>query len=108
MRAGGEKRGNSRDRRRRKLWLLRTFDPELGPDYAHCALQLSDHCRAVVDIHTVTADRIEPGGSYAHENIQPACTPCQNTQGALITYARRVAWLQAMEEADYYGIEWTG
>lgn len=104
-RAGGELRGNSHDRQRRREWLLRTFDPELGPDQACCRLQLSDHCRLTVDIHTLSVDRIEPGGRYTRDNIQPACTPCQNAQGALITRERRDAWHQLKEEADHYGYE---
>lgn len=104
MRPGGEKRGNTRDRAARRLWLLATFDPELGPDKARCHLQLdTEHCRGVVDIWTLTVDRIEPGGAYSHANIQPACGPCQNRQGALITRARREEWRSWKEQADYYG-----
>ena len=102
MRPGGERRGNNRDRRRRRQWLLATFNPELGPDYAECALLLSDLCHGVVDVNTVTVDRIKPGGSYTRDNIRPACTPCQNLQGALITAARRHEWLSWAEQAAYY------
>lgn len=108
MRPGGEKRGNSRDRARRRRWLLESFDTDLGPDLARCHLELSDRCRGTVDRHTLSVDRIEPGGSYAHENIQPACTPCQTTQGALITKAARDQWRLWKDEADALGIEWTG
>ncbi|HEY0701060.1 MAG TPA: hypothetical protein VGD43_25015, partial [Micromonospora sp.] len=81
MRAGGEKRGNTRNRARRRVWLLTTFDPDLGPDKARCKLGISERCKQVVDATTLTVDRIEPGGSYCHDNIQPACAPCQNKQG---------------------------
>lgn len=109
MRAGGDKRGNSTDRARRRVWLLAEFDPDLGPDKARCHLfGLSDRCLEYVDIDTVTVDRIEPGGSYAHDNIRPACTPCQNKQGALITRAARHNWLALFEEARSLGIEWDG
>jgi hypothetical protein len=33
-------------------------------------------CGTVLTYETVEADRIIPGGSYRHENIQPACRPC--------------------------------
>ena len=55
-----------------------------------------------------TSYRIEPGGSYAHDNIRPACRACQNTQGALITWERRYQWRGWWEEAQAAGIEWDG
>lgn len=85
MRKGGEKRGNTRNRRARKLWLLATFDPELGDDMARCRLVLSDRCLGLLDYATITADRIVRGGSYARGNIRPACGPCQHRQGGLAT-----------------------
>lgn len=163
MRPGGEKRGSSYDRARRRVWLLATFDMDLGPDKARCALAISENCRQVVDKRTLTADRIDPGGTYAHiifrdqdalddfvqgavveaihkaaddfqrswpvygddwlreradalakqldsgnGNIQPACTPCQNRQGALITRERRHQWVAWMDEARQAGVEWDG
>lgn len=108
MRPGGEKRGGSKDRRNRRLWLLATFDKDLGPDLARCWLDLSPSCLVTVDIHTLTVDRITPGGSYRHENIQPACRVCQNVQGALITKERRDQWRTLMAEAEAAGIEWDG
>ena len=108
MRPGGEKRGNSRDRARRRAWLLRTFDPDLGPELARCHLKLSDVCARTVTATSLTVDRIEPGGSYAHDNIRPACRACQNTQGALITWERRYQWRGWWEEAQAAGIEWDG
>ena len=66
MRAGGDKRGSNRNRRQRKVWLLKTFDTDLGPDQCRCKLMLSDRCRGILDYATVTADRIDTGGSYTH------------------------------------------
>jgi hypothetical protein len=107
VRPGGEKRGNSYDRRRRRRWLMKEFDPDIGPDRVRCHLfGLSENCLEFLDIHTLTVDRIEPGGSYARDSIRPACKPCQNTQGALITQARRIQWKQLMEEARARGIDW--
>lgn len=109
MRPGGEKRGSNRNRAQRRKWLLREFDPDLGPDRARCHLfELSDHCLKFVDAITLTVDRIEPGGTYTHDNIRPACTPCQNKQGALITNERRRQWHALVEEARALGIEWDG
>jgi len=71
MRAGGEKRGNSKDRRARKLWMLATWgDGESCP----CV-----HCHVQVTYDTVEADRIIPGsqgGSYRRDNVQPSCRSC--------------------------------
>lgn len=108
MRAGGDKRGSNRNRRQRRDWLLRTFDLDLGPEVARCALKISDRCHELVDKYTLTVDRITPGGSYGHANIRPACTPCQNKQGALITAERRQDWKRWMDEAKAAGIEWDG
>lgn len=109
MRAGGEKRGNNRDRARRRAYLLAEFDPDLGPDRARCHLfGLSDACLGIVDANTLTVDRIEPGGSYCRDNIRPACKPCQNAQGALITNEARRQWFDLMAEAAARGIDWDG
>lgn len=108
MRPGGEKRGSHLDRKRRRAWLLRTFDVDLGPDRCRCWLDLSDRCLEYLDAKTLTVDRINPGGSYAHGNIQPACRPCQLEQGALITNTRRAEWRALMAEAEARGIEWDG
>ncbi len=68
MRAGGEKRGNCYDRHNRKVWMLKTFG---DGTYCPCA-----HCRAALSYSTVEADRIIPGGTYGHSNVQPACRTC--------------------------------
>lgn len=108
MRAGGDKRGSNYARKRRRQWLLRTFDPDLGPDAARCHLKLSDRCKGAVDQSTLTVDRIQPGGKYTRDNIQPACIPCQTRQGALITREARQQWRLWMDEALALGIEWDG
>lgn len=73
-RNGGDKRGSSQDRRRRKIWLLRRFG---DGETVQCALG----CGRTLTIHTVEADRIIPGGSYAHGNIRPACRQCNAVRG---------------------------
>ena len=73
-------RGSSYDRRRRKLWLLETFDPVLGPSSVWCA-----ECREVILSHeTIEVGRIIPGargGRYTRDNIRPVCRPCNNALG---------------------------
>lgn len=71
MRAGGEKRGNNKDRARRKHWMLWAHDKDLDFDKCRCA-----HCSKELNYKSVTADRIIAGGSYKRENIQPSCLPC--------------------------------
>lgn len=74
--ARGRGRGSSVDRRRRRVWLLKTFgDGKRAP----CRW-----CGAKLDVHTITADRYPlagiDGGTYRHGNIVPACATC-NGQG---------------------------
>jgi hypothetical protein len=108
VRPGGEKRGNNRDRARRRDWIMGEHDPELGPLFVRCALQIADNCVPLLTHLTLTIDRLDPGGTYARYNIQPACRWCQHLQGALITKARRIDWKRWREEADDKGIEWDG
>jgi 5-methylcytosine-specific restriction endonuclease McrA len=68
QRPGGEKRGNSTDRRRRRAWMLITWG-----DGTTCPCV---HCGATLDDSTVEADRIVPGGPYVRANVQPACRRC--------------------------------
>ena len=78
-----DKRGNNRDRERRRTWLLAHFDTDLGVGRARCHLKISTRCLRVVDETTLSVDRIELGGSYRRSNIRPACKPCQDRQGGL-------------------------
>lgn len=105
-------RGNNKARRRRKEWLLETFDPELGNDLVRCHLVISDRCLGLLDYSTLTVDRIVPGSSYRRGGIRPACAPCQNRQGGLgnvrtlaqlleeYRYAREM-WEVRFEETNY-------
>jgi hypothetical protein len=78
-----DKRGNNRDRERRRAWLLTHFDADLGPGRARCRLNLSPRCERVVDEVSLRVDRIEMGGTYRRSNIQPSCPPCSDRQGGL-------------------------
>jgi hypothetical protein len=72
-RNGGDKRGSSHDRRRRKLWMLAMFgDGQTCP----CV-----HCGKGLDFNSIEQDRIIPGGSYSRRNIQPSCRPCNIARG---------------------------
>jgi hypothetical protein len=71
-RNGGDSRGNSTARRKRKEWLL---SPESGfggdGQKVPCV-----HCGRMLDYSTVESDRKEPGGPYARFNVQPADRFC--------------------------------
>ena len=77
MRPGGEHRGNARDRRARKLWLL---SPVAGfggnGERVPCAF-----CGEALDYAAVEADRFpipgRAGGGYERGNIRPACRACR-------------------------------
>lgn len=71
-----DRRGNNVDRRNRKLWMLRTWNPELAPWICKCV-----HCSTDLEYTTVQADRITPGTSYRRENIQPSCADCNRARG---------------------------
>jgi 5-methylcytosine-specific restriction endonuclease McrA len=73
MRNGGDKRGKAADRRRRKTWMLAMFGDTATAPCIHCGKGL--------DFKTIEADRIIPGGSYARQNIQPSCRPCNIRRG---------------------------
>lgn len=97
---GGD-RGNVRDRRRRREWLVETFraDRDLyitGNFIANVGLDGSVprgtgepacrcyRCGRLLTVDTVSPDRIIPGckgGSYRRNNIRPACLPCQSVTG---------------------------
>lgn len=84
-------RGSSYTRRRRREWLVEQFGDGV---HVACFLQVSPYCRWVLDVDTVSADRLvlgADGGSYRRGNIRPACGPCQCRQGGVIGAARRTA-----------------
>jgi len=72
MRAGGDKRGNSKDRKARKLWML----SEVAGFGGNGTEVPCVFCEESLTYTTVEADRKDCGGSYARNNVQPACRPC--------------------------------
>lgn len=80
--------GNSRDRRRRKQWLLDEFG---DGEFVACFRQISTKCLYVLDFQTLTVDRIvsrSAGGRYTRDNIQPACGSCNSVAGNLVRWGR--------------------
>jgi hypothetical protein len=69
-------RGSNRNRRMRKIRLL--ADPAFGGDgtIVPCV-----HCARPLDYDRLTADRIQPGGTYAYFNVQPSCLRCNVLRG---------------------------
>lgn len=79
-------RGNTRQRKARKLWLLTTFgDGTKAPCW---------ECGFLVTTDTIVVDRIIPyieGGTYRRNNIRVHCETCSHRQGQRITTQRRKA-----------------
>lgn len=70
-------RGSASDRRARKAWLIAFFGDGIT---AQCS-----YCRVRVTLATITVDRYPipgcQGGTYARDNIRPACGPCNSSYG---------------------------
>lgn len=77
-RHGGDKRGSSEARRRRKLRIL--HDTHLSPDAPHQSQCV--HCRRALTFTTLEQDRIVAGGSYAFANVLPSCSRCNKRRSA--------------------------
>lgn len=81
--SNGNARGSSKDRQRRKLWLIETFGNTNG--VAECmAEEHHADCPGTVTIETVTVDRIimgRDGGTYRRDNIRPAFGLCNSVHG---------------------------
>jgi hypothetical protein len=72
-------RGNNRQRKARRQWLLDTFG-----DGVTCPCW---ECGATLTAATLFVDRIVPavdGGTYRRNNIRPHCGTCSHTQGSAI------------------------
>jgi 5-methylcytosine-specific restriction endonuclease McrA len=104
----GNARGGSRDRQRRRQWLVDTYradrdalvvrlgngseihlDTVLGQGQPACRCY---RCGRLLTVETVTVDRIVPGcqgGTYRRDNIRPACGPCNSSTGAKTRRAKR-------------------
>lgn len=81
-------RGNSRDRKSRKIFLLcrdgNGVEFETVEQVVDSAIAPCHECGAEVDYHTMIVDRIDPGkngGRYTRDNIQIHCSTCSLRQG---------------------------
>jgi HNH endonuclease len=77
----GPSNGSATGRRARKKWLLNTFGD--GTVVA-CQLRCSPKCLGILNMDTLTVDRIIPGadgGTYRRGNIRPACVHCNSLHG---------------------------
>lgn len=81
MRHGGDLRGSSYNRRRRKQWLLNTFGTGRSCPCHWCGKRLT--------YKTLTADRLLPGeegGRYIRSNLVPACLRCNQQRSNRTRY----------------------
>ncbi len=82
---GQDKRGSSKDRKARRLWLLSDKAPFGGNgEVVPCALGDQPDCAILVDMTTMEVDRIVPGafgGRYTRDNIRPTCIRCNKEAG---------------------------
>lgn len=94
--SNGNNRSNSRARRARKLWLLKTYAARPNPKSPEGDFLLIDMlswpvcrcyaCGVLLTFKTLTVDRIVPGsrgGTYARNNIRPACASCNSATAHL-------------------------
>lgn len=87
-------RGSSYTRRRRKDWLL---SPAAGFGGDGSTVKCY-RCPTVLDVDTITVDRIVPGvdgGTYKRDNIRPCCGPCNYSTGGRLGAARAIAGVRA-------------
>lgn len=76
--SGEDRRGNAKDRKARKLYLLNRYGNGVTAPCVHCGEQLT--------FETMQADRIIPGGSYRRENVQPSCARDNRDRGNKIDW----------------------
>lgn len=93
-RPGGDKRGNTTDRRRRKEWMLKTFgDGESCP----CT-----HCDVPLNYETVESDRIDPNQGYARKNVQPSCRGCNLSRSDVVEWMAPKELANKVREEEGY------
>lgn len=103
-------RGSAEARRRRRVWLIETYRADqdlsdfeisskpwqpphkvavpLGSGEPACRCY---RCGRLLDVDTVTVDRIKPGcegGTYRRDNIRPACSTCNEDTGRKLGHER--------------------
>ena len=89
-RSNSNERGNTRERRARKLWLLSPGSGHGGDGITAPCWECGHH----VTYETMRVDRIIPGakgGRYIRGNIRVHCEPCSCRQGQRMTTELRRA-----------------
>lgn len=102
--SNGNSAGSAKDRRNRKLWLLKTYaaDTKARWRFSQLVPCEDDHpgaqdvcrcyrCGTLLNFEALTVDRIIPGcqgGTYRRNNIRPACADCNSKTGGA-TRAKR-------------------
>lgn len=96
----GNVRGNNRQRKARKEWLLQEFGD--GTTVA-CHMRESPGCLGTLTAATLWVDRYPipgaEGGTYRRDNIRPGCQPCQTHAGGRLGAARKAAKKEATHGA---------
>lgn len=86
--SNSNQRGSSRDRARRKIFLMKTYASDI-PRKCRCY-----RCGKPLTLKQITVDRIIPGclgGTYGRNNIRPACSWCNTKTGSDLGHARKNA-----------------
>lgn len=93
-RCGGDSRGNNRNRRIRKLALLKEFGDGVTCRCAYCGAELS--------FYTLTQDRIHRARGYVPSNLLPACFACNRRRSNHPPFKRK--WVD-QEDYDLQRVE---
>lgn len=80
--------GSARRKRLRKLWLLKEFGDGITAPCVFCGCNLTIET-LTVDHHPIPACR---GGTWAKNNIRPACAPCNEADGVRMERELRERW----------------
>lgn len=115
--SNSNERGSAEQRRRRRAWLMEAYRADVDVSVARdtdgvvfdvqvynprlnaCGYKQEPavrcyRCPKLLNIDTLTVDRIIPGckgGTYRRNNIRPACSFCNSSTGAKLGHERRAA-----------------
>lgn len=103
--SNGNSSGSAEDRRRRKIWLLDTYEADTKarmrfgklvpcePDHPDAQKVCRCYrCGTLLNFVLLTVDRIIPGcrgGRYRRDNIRPACSTCNEKTGGALRSKRK-------------------
>ena len=96
--SNGNVKGNTEDRRRRRAWMMLVWASDVA-GYVRCyrcgkLLYNEDDMPLIEEdgAERLTIDRIVPGcfgGTYARNNIRPACGGCNSSTGAPLAAVKK-------------------